>query len=259
VDKLRSLLPGLNGILGPFCMMMLAIPSVSVASTEGMLEKAKASGKVAFVLVTEPGASGVKEAESVIRDAVKKSGKAVMVRLDRSTPENAALVSRYRLSGPQIPIVLVFAANGVIAGGALTEGMTTEGLMGMVPTGREAELIAALQSGRGVLVLASRNGLAGEDAAVKSCEKAREMANGKLAIVRVDMADESEQPLLRKLRIGADSEKPVTVVISSRGQMTGAFAGAADPAALVQACNKVAGGCCPGGKKSGAACPAPAK
>ncbi len=259
MDKLRPLLTGLTGILWLSCMMILAAPSVSMSSTESMLEKAKASGKVAFVLVTEPGASGVKEAESVIRDAVKKTGKAVMVRLDRSEPENASLVSRYRLSGPQIPIVLVFAPNGVIAGGALTEGMTTEGLLGMVPTRKEAELIGALQSGRGVLILASRNGLAGGEAALNACEKAREMSNGKLAIVRVEMADKSEQPFLRKLRIGPDSEKPVTVVISSRGQMTGVFTGTADPAALVQACNKVAGGCCPGGKKSGAACPAPAK
>jgi len=39
--------------------LMLAVPSASWASTAVELGKAKEKGRVAFVLVTEPGASGV--------------------------------------------------------------------------------------------------------------------------------------------------------------------------------------------------------
>jgi len=240
--------------------MILVAPSVSGASAAGELEKAKDKGRVAFVLVTEPGAGGVAEAERVIGDAVKRLGKAVMVRLDRRDAENASLVSKYRLSGPQIPLVLVFAPNGIVAGGALAAGMTTERLLGMVPTKQEAELIAVLQSGQAVLLLASRSGMEGEDEALAACKKAMTMAGGKLGMVRVDMADESEQRFLRKLRIDAGSGKPVTVVLSNRGQVTGAFEGAADPAVLVQTSAKVGGGCAPGACKPGAAaCAPPAK
>jgi len=241
-------------LAGLACALIGGAPSGAAAGTAGDLQEAKEKGKIAFVLVTEPGAAGVREAERVVGDAVKKSGKAVMVRLDRSDPDNASLVSRYRLAGPQIPLVLVLAPNGVIVGGVLAEGMTTEGLLGMVPTRREAELIEILQAGRSVLVLASRNGQAGEDTAFAACEKARVMADGKLAIVRVDMADKAEQAFLRKLRIDPGSEKPVTVVISNRGQVTGSFEGPADPTALVQASSKAAGGCCSGGKRKGAVC-----
>jgi hypothetical protein len=229
--------------------MILVAPSVSGASAAGELEKAKDKGRVAFVLVTEPGAGGVAEAERVIGDAVKRLGKAVMVRLDRRDAENASLVSKYRLSGPQIPLVLVFAPNGIVAGGALAAGMTTERLLGMVPTKQQA-----------VLLLASRSGMEREDEALAACKKAMTMAGGKLGMVRVDMADESEQRFLRKLRIDAGSGKPVTVVLSNRGQVTGAFEGAADPAVLVQTSAKVGGGCAPGACKPGAAaCAPPAK
>jgi hypothetical protein len=248
------------GGFGLVCAMMVAAPAVSGAGAVEDLAKAKENGRVAFVLVTEPGAAGVDEAERVIREAVKERGKAVLVLLDRSRPENASLVSKYRLAGPQVPIVLVFAANGVMAGGALTQGMTTEKVLAMVPTRREAELIEVLQSGRSALVLVSRSGLEGDGEAFAACEKARDLASGKLAVIRVDMTDKGEKSLLAKLRIDAASGKPVTVVINSRGQMAGAFEGAADPALLVQASTKVAGGgCCPGGAKAGAACAPPAK
>ena len=260
VGFLRS--AGWVGIVGA---LMLAVPSVSWASPAVELGKAKEKGRVAFVLVTEPGASGVEEAEQVIREALKTTKKSVMIQLDRTKPENAELVSRYRLTGPQIPLVLVFAPNGVIAGGGIAQGLTAERLLGMVPTKKEAELIEALQSGRAVLVLASRRGMAGVAEALKDCEKAREISNGnlagtsKLAIVRVDMTDGSEQALMKKLQINTSSQRPVTVVISSRGQVTGAFEGPTDPAALILASNKVAGGCCPGGAKAGAVCAPVAK
>lgn len=236
------------------CVIWVLAPSPALAGTSDELQGAKERGQVAFVLVTEPGAQGVREAERIIRDAVKKHRKAVLIRLDRSEQGNASLVSRFRLTGPQIPLVLVFAPNGVIAGGAPTEGMTVDGLLGMVPSTRESELIGILQSGKGVAILATREGMSGIEGALAACEKAREMAGGKLEIVRVDMGDKSEQAFLGKLRVNTGSTGPVTVVISSRGQVTGAYDGVPEPGALVQACNKVAGGCCPGGAKKGAVC-----
>lgn len=257
--RTRFISPQTSGFLTVICMAMAVISSVSLASTQKELERAKDKGLVAFVLVTEPGADGEKEAEQVVREAVKATKRSVMIRLDRTTPENGELVSRYRLIGPQIPLVLVFAPNGAVAGGGLAQGMTTDRLMGMVPTKKEVELIGILQSGKGVVILVSRKGMAGEDEAIGACEKAREMSLGGLGVVRVDMDDKAEQGLLGKLRITGEADQPVTVVINSSGQIGGSFSGPANPRDLVVASAKKAGGCCPGGKKAGAACPAPAK
>ena len=254
MKKMIDLLFNGLGMAGLICVLAVVAPSVAGANMAADLQKAKDKGQVAFVLVTEPGASGIKEAEQVIREAVKATKKSVMIHLDRTKPENAELVSRYRLTGPQIPLVLVFAPNGVIAGGGLAQGMTTERLLGMVPTRREAELIGILQSGKGVMILASRKGMAGEDEAVAACEKAREMSVGGLALVRVDMDDKAEQGLLRKLRIDGGADQPITVVINSSGQIGGSFSGPANPKDLIIASAKKAGGCCPGGAKPGAAC-----
>jgi len=254
MKKIFDLLFNGLGMAGLICALAVVAPSCVEANTAADLQKAKGKGQVVFVLVTEPGASGINEAEKVIRNAIKATQKSIMLWLDRTKPENAELVSRYRLSGPQIPLVLVFAPNGVIAGGGLAQGMTTERLLGMVPTKREAELIGILQSGKGVMILASRKGMAGEDEAVKACEKAREMSVGGLAVVRVDMDDMAEQSLLRKLKIDGGADQPITVVINSSGQIGGSFSGPANPKDLIIASAKKAGGCCPGGAKAGAAC-----
>jgi len=247
-------------VIGAAAGLFLAFNSVGWTSVSGELDQAKSRGQVAFVLVTEPGAGGDGEAEAVIKGAIKKAGKAVLIRLDRTSAENAKLVGRYRLSGPQIPLVLVFAPNGVLAGGAVANGLNVDGLLGKVPTKKEVELITALQSGKGVLVLASCSGMAGRVEAIKACEKGCEMSSGKLYLISVDMNDQSEQKMLGKLRITATAGQPVTVVINSRGQIVGVFNGPVNPADLVTASVKTGGGgCCPGGKKAGAACPTPGK
>jgi len=252
---------GRLGIRVSVCALVLALPCVAGASTEVELKEASKAGRVALVLVTEPGASGVEKAEKVAREAVGKIGKAVLVRMDRGAPKNSALVSRYRLQGPQVPLVLVFAANGMIVGGMLADELTADGLAGMVPTAKEMQVIEALQSGKGVLILAYSEGMPGERLALDACTKAREMSGGKLAVVRVDVKDGAEQPFLRRLRLDAKAGKPVTVVINSRGQATCALESATDPAALVEAANRVAAGCAPGAvcKPGAAACAAPAK
>ena len=242
------------GIAVLICVLAVTSPSSAGANTAADLEKAKGKGQVAFVLVTEPGVSGILEAEHVISEAIKGTKRSVMIRLDRTKPENAELVTRYRLIGPQIPLILVFAPNGAIAGGGLAQGMTAERLVGMVPTKIEVELIGILQSGKGVMILASRKGMAGEDEAVAVCEKAREMSLGGLGMVRVDLDDKAEQNLIRKLRIAEGADQPVTVVINSAGQVGGSFSGPANPKDLIVASAKKAGGCCPGGAKAGAAC-----
>ena len=241
------------------CALAAGPPSGAGANAAANLGKAKEKGRVAFVLVTEPGAAGVEEAEGVVRDAVRKAGNAVMVRLDRRASENASLVSRYRLSGPQIPFVLVIAPNGAIAGGILANELTVDRLVGMIPTRCEAEIMKAVQAGQGVLVLAARRGVAGTDDVLDSCERARTLSGGKLAVVRLDLDDATEQRFITRNWADASPETPVTVVFNNRGQGTGVFVGPVEPSALVSASAKTAGGCCPGGKKGTAACAPTAK
>ena len=236
------------------CALVAGAPSGAGANAAEDLGKAKEKGRVAFVLVTEPGAAGVEEAEGVVRDAVRKAGNAVMVRLDRRAAENTALVSRYRISGPQIPLVLVIVPNGAVAGGILANELTTDRLLGMIPSRCEAEIMKAVQAGQGVLVVAARRGVAGTDDVLDSCERARTLSGGKLAIVRLDLDDPKEQRFITRNWADASPDTPVTVVFNSRGQPTGVFVGPVEPSALVSASAKTAGGCCPGGRKGTAAC-----
>jgi hypothetical protein len=224
-------------------MAMLAIPSISQSSTASELQKAKDAGRIAFVLVTDPETGDAKETEDLIRGVMKQTGKSTLVRLDRAAPENAPLVSRYRLSTAPIPLVLVYTSTGVIAGGAPAKGLTPERLAFMVPTPTEEAVISALQSGRPVLVLASRDN---DAKALKACETAGERSKGKIAVVRVNTGSKTDRKFLDKLRIDPEATEPTIAAINSQGQLTGMFPGTTDA------------GCCPGGAKS-AACPPGAK
>jgi hypothetical protein len=248
----RNRAPRFGGLLWSLFMATLVVPSVSRSSTAGELQKARDAGRIAFVLVTDPETGDAKETEDLIRGVMKQTGKATLIRMDRAAPENAPMVSRYRLSTAPIPLVLIYTSTGVIAGGAPAKGLTPERLLFMVPTPTEEAVISALQSGRPVLVLASRGG---DAKALKACESASTQSKGKIAVIRVNTGSKTDRKFLDKLRIDPEATEPTIAAINAQGQLTGMFPATADAGILLTAANKTGGGCCPGGAKSAACAP----
>jgi hypothetical protein len=86
------------------------------ASAINDLRSAAQDQKVAFILVTEPGAQGVDQARQKIRDAMRQVDRSTMIEVDRFIPANAEIVAKFRLSGVPVPLILVAARNGALAG-----------------------------------------------------------------------------------------------------------------------------------------------
>ncbi|MBK9472888.1 MAG: hypothetical protein IPO18_11445 [bacterium] len=230
-----------------------ALVSVSFGSTRTELAGATSQGKVAFILVTDPGVVGIPQAKDLIQTTMKQVKNATMVELVRSDPANADLVAEYRLAGAPVPLILVAARNGVLAGGLIAAQASTEKLLAIVPSPKKADVLKALQSGKAVFITASRKGMASQSGAMASCAAACGQMKNQGVAIAIDLDDPQEAEFLGQLKASRTATEPMTFVINAQGQLTQTYTGATEVASLVQAATKSAGGCAPGACGPGAA------
>ena len=244
-----------------FLVLLVAVclPVMAFASTTELLKSAAEDGNVAFVLVTEPGASGLEEARKVIQEAIAQVSGSVMIESNRAGAENSSFVKEYDLATAPVPLILVFASNGVMAGGNAAAKLTEEKLVALIPSPKKAEALEAMQSGKATYVTASRSGMASKAAVAKGCAAACEKMQGKCVLIEVDLDDPVEKGFLTQLNIDLESAEPVTVVLNAGGQVTGSYTGVVEIDNLIASATKVVkSSCCPPG--SGKSCaPAPKK
>ena len=230
-------------ILGVLLLGLLTSPAA--ASVQKDLDSAAKAGKVAFIVVTDQGTAGTDLATAMAKQAVKQVRKSVLVTLDRSDPANASLVAKYRLAGAPVPLMLVAARNGVLAGGLPAAQATADLLVKLVPSPKKAEILQVLQTGKAVFISVSRKGMATQPGAMSACAMACGKMQNQSATVQIDMDDPAEADFLTQMKVNRASTEPITLVINAQGQVTGTYTGAADVANLVQAATKRVGGCCP--------------
>lgn len=232
-------------VLGFALMAIAVLAPVAQASPQQDLESAAKEKSVAFILVVEPGAPGCDQAQDLVRDAMRQVNKSTLVVLDRSDPENAELVAKFRLAGAPVPLILLAASNGALAGGLPANQATVDRLVAMAPSPRKADILLAIQEGKSVFIVASRKGMNAESGAVTTCSAACGQMNGKSVTFQIDLDDSQETAFLAQLKVNLASTEPITLVVNPQGQITATFAGTVDVANLVQAATKRASGCCP--------------
>jgi hypothetical protein len=232
------------------CMLVAFTSTQLFATTAAELEKATDKGKTVFLLVFEPNTQGLEPAREIVNTASKQVKKSTIIELNRADAANEALVGKYRLAGAPIPLIMVLAGNGAIAGGLPAANLSSEQLVKMVPTAKKSEVLKAVQDGQSVLITAAGKKMPKETSMSSACAAACGQMQGKCTSIKIDLDDDDELPFLNELKINPQSKEPVTVVINAQGQVTGSFSGAVEVGSLVQAANKKAGGCCGGGSSS---------
>lgn len=234
-------------------LIAVCVPIVALATTTDQLQTAASNGEVAFVLVTEPGIAGTDQALQTIQGAMAQVPSSVMIESNRADAGNSEFVQKYGLASAPLPLILVFGSNGVIAGGNVASRLNPQQLVAMVPSPKKAEAVQAIQSGQAVYVTAYRPGMTSKSQVMSDCAAACSKMMGKGTTIEVNMDDPAEQEFLQKLKVNLQSDKPVTVVINAKGQVTGSYTGAVEVDKLISSATKVvASGCCPSG--SGASC-----
>ncbi|MHC4559593.1 MAG: hypothetical protein ACYS80_20055 [Planctomycetota bacterium] len=235
-------------------LIAICLPVVAFASTSEQVESAADAGNVSFVLVTEPGTTGIDQARQVIQDAMTQIPGSVMFESNRADAANSTFTQKYKLAAAPVPLILVFASNGVMAGGNMASKLSVQQLKAMVPSPKKAEVLKAIQSGQAAYVTASRSGMASTTDVAKGCAAACSQMQGKCVAIDVNMDDQVERAFLNQLKVNMQSTEPVTVVINAKGQVTESYTGIVDVEKLITSATKVAAsGCCPPG--SGKTCP----
>ncbi len=239
-------------------LITVCLPVVALASTIDQLESAANQGKPAFVLVTEPGVSGIEQAKQVIQEAMSKIPGSVMIESNRSDAADASFIQSHKLGTAPVPLILLFTANGLMAGGNVASRLTAEQLVAMVPSPQKAEVLLAIQSGLPTFVIASRSGMIAEADVAKGCAAACSQMEGKGVTVDISLDDLAEQEFLTQIGVDLKSTDPVTVVINAKGQVTDLYTGMVEVDKLVASASKaVSSSCCPPG--SGKTCPPASK
>jgi hypothetical protein len=236
----------MSGRFTVLCLLALCCFAPVANATAGAdLDRAAQQRQVAFVLVTDAGAAGLDPARDLIRQVLPQVDQSILVELDRSDAANADLVTRYRLAGAPLPLILVAGRNGAIAGGLPAAQATAERLIALVPSPKKAEILQALQSGKAVFICASRKGMPARSTTASACASACSQTSGQCALIEVDMDDPAEIGFLTQLKVDLAATEPVTLVVNAAGQIAGTYVGAVDVAQLVQATTQKVGGCCP--------------
>jgi len=216
------------------------------------IEKANKSCKAVFLVAYSTAGADADKAFTMANDAKKNlKSSSVVVKMNITDAANTALVSKYRLAGAPLPLVLVLDKNGTPSGGLELKDVTAEKLVDLVPTPKTSELIKALADGKSVYLVIYKDAMPSQKDIMNNCATACSKMDNKSVIVKVSLDDKKETKLFQTLKCDVNAKEAVTYVINSAGQVTGTHAGLTDVNTLVSSAKKApASSCCPGGAKA---------
>lgn len=227
---------------------VLVVGGDALASTQGELSAAALNGQTVFLVVTEGNARGTERAVQIAQQAQGMAPSTAVVVMDRGAAENQALVTKYRLLGAPMPLILVVASNGVVAGGALLKDATAAALVKTIPTPKKAEFLLNVSQKLSVIVVISKKTMAAPRGAIfEACNEASRRLERKVTTLVVDMDDKAEKAWLKEMGVGPREAAPVTVVFNAKGQKTQVFRAVMTADDLVKAVTKKVECCPPGG------------
>jgi len=230
--------------------LMIILTSYSFAQAVKEIENSQKAGKSIYIIVTDKTAKGTDALIKLATDAQKKVKNTAVVKLDRDDKANAGLISKYRLSGAPVPIILVIAANGVVSGSLNTDDASIDNLISYLPTKTQAEVLFGFENGKAAFIICGKKNAKDIPALVTECKRAITILGNRANQVFLDVDSKEEANFLALLK--PDLTKTTVLVFNGKGQNTGTLEATAKSKDLVASVNKKVGGCCPGNSdKSG--------
>jgi hypothetical protein len=236
-----------------FGTLMLFNCNSAQASVQTDIEQANKAGKTVFLVVTEPGIKETVQALDIAREAQKLAPETTVLEMNRADLSNSLFIATNRLAEAPLPLIVLIASNGVLAGGLTAEKANPDRLVQMIPSPGKAEVVKALGAGKAVFVIASRATMGDRLKMLETCKNASKKLNDKAVSVAIDMDDKKETTFLQQLQVDMAYPATAVFVLNAQGQLTGNFAGPVEVAELTKAAIAKGGGCGPGRKGCGPA------
>ncbi len=229
---------------------LLSISFNSFADTNKEIESAKKSGKCIYLVVTDKNAKGTDELVKLAESAQKSAKKTTIIKIDRDDKANESLITKYRLAGVPLPVVLVLASNGVVSGSLSKQEASVEKLLAYLPTPKQSEVLLGFENGKAALIICSKKSLKDKETLSTESDKAIKALDNKALKVIVDLENKDEKNFIDLIK--PDLTKTTVLVFNGKGQYTSTLDANAKSEDIVKAINKkMGGGCCPGGSSSG--------
>lgn len=231
---------------------LIVTTSIFAESTKVELEKAQRAGKSVFLVVTDKLAKDTEALIKTATDASKKDKNTTVIKLDRDDKENAQLISKYRLAGASLPLVLVVASNGVVSGGLNANEASVEKLVSFIPTKNQAEVLLGFENGKAAFIICGKKSAKDKATLEAECKKASAAIGGKVNQVFIDIENKEEANFIALLK--PELTKTTVLIFNSKGQYAGMLESTAKSDDIVKTVNKKIGGCAPGSCGSGKKC-----
>ena len=221
--------------------------------TSAEVEKAAKACKPVFLVAYNANGAEADKAFAMANEAKKNyKGSSVVIKMNTTDAASNALVTKFRLAGAPLPLILVLDKNSTVTGGFQLKDASAAKLIEMIPTPKTSELLKAISDGKSVYVIVSNKSMTNQKNIMDNCAMACSKMDNKSVTVKVDMEDKKETKLLQTLKCDLNAKEPVTYVINKSGQVIGTHNGITDVNTLVSSAKKApASGCCPGGAPAG--------
>lgn len=221
--------------------------------TSAEIEKAAKACKPVFLVAYNANGAEADKAFAIAEEAKKTfKGASVIIKMNTTDAASSTLVTKYRLSGAPLPLLLVLDKNSTVTGGLPLKDATAAKLVEMIPTPKTSEMLKALGDGKSIYVVAYKDPMSNQKNIMDNCALACAKMDNKSLIVKVNMDDKKEAKLLQTLKCDLNAKEPVVYVINTSGQVVGTHNGITDVNTLVASAKKApASGCCPSGPPAG--------
>lgn len=216
------------------------------------IEKAKASGKAVFVVVTNKDAIGTDKAMKIAKEASSIYKKSSVVQMNRDIPANSEFVSQWGLSGAPLPIILCISPKGYATGGFILSEATAKKIAELVPSPKADEVYGAMNDKKSTIIIISKKSNTDKAKILANCKAAAKQLKDKAVIVEIDANDPKEAEFIKKMNLKVVPNATSVVVLNASGQTAGTFNGKVETTQIVTAAKKVVksgcgSSCSPGG------------
>ncbi len=224
---------------------MFVITNMIAQNAKADIGKAQKAGKTIFLVVTDKKSKGTEALVKIADNAQKKAKNAIVMKLDRDDKANASLIAKYRLAGSPLPMVLVVAANDIVAGALSASDATVERLISDIPSKNQSDVLLGFENKKAAIIICGKKNAKDRAALEAECKKAMATMGNKATVVFVDIDNKEEANFMNLLK--PDLNKTTVIIFNASGQYTGTLEATAKSKDIITTANKKVGGCCPPG------------